>query len=261
MSQNHPNPVVLITGASSGIGAGMALEYARRGASLALLARRKDRLEQVREECLKLGQDIEVQNLVCDVTDASALKKAVDSAKDKFKRLDVVVANAGYAVRGHFAELAEADYKKQFEVNVFALMNTVHYCLDEILRSKGRIALSGSVSSYISNQGSSAYSMSKYAVRALAESMFKEMKPLGVSVTLLCPGFVESEIRRLDANDTFQENISEPIPGWMVMDTRKAAKQMVRAIEKRKREKIITSHGKIAVFLKRHFPFLVSRYL
>lgn len=189
--REQSGPTVLITGASSGIGAALAREYARRGSSLALIARRKDRLEQVKKDCLKLGQDIEVLNLVCDVTDAPALKRAIESAKDKFRRLDVVVANAGYAVRGHFADLAEADYKKQFEVNVFALMNTVHYCLDEILRSKGRIAIMGSVSSYISNQGSSAYSMSKYAVRALAESMSKEMKPLGVSVTLLCPGFLD----------------------------------------------------------------------
>jgi len=250
--------VALITGASSGIGAALARGYAAKGHSLVLIARRKEKLEGVKTDCMRINRDIKVMAAPCDATDFEGLKKTVESAKDYFGRLDVVVANAGFALSGALSQLTLEDYRRQFEINIFGVLNTAYTTLDELKKTEGRLAIMGSVSSYLSGKNQSPYSMSKYAVRALAEALYGELKPEGVSVTLICPGFVASEIRRLDKMGQFHEERDDPVPQWLVMDVDKAARQMIRAIQGRTRERIITGHGQIAVFIKRHFPFLVS---
>jgi short-subunit dehydrogenase len=100
--------------------------------------------------------------------------------------------------------------------------------------------------------------MSKFAVRALAESLGHELAPAGVAVTLVSPGYVDSEIRRVDNQGRLQTGAPEPVPGWLLVPTEKAARQIVRAIARRRREVVITGHGKAIVFLQRHVPWLVA---
>jgi len=112
--------------------------------------------------------------------------------------------------------------------------------------------------SYLALPLSSPYSMSKYAVRALAGSLRAEMAKHGVSVTLLAPGFVDSEIRQVDNKGRHTEGARDPIPNWLSMDTEKAAVKLVKGVLKRKPVVVITGHGKLVVFLERHVPWLVS---
>jgi short-subunit dehydrogenase len=100
--------------------------------------------------------------------------------------------------------------------------------------------------------------MSKFAVRALAEALGHELAPAGVSVTLVSPGFVASEIRRVDNAGVLSEAAPEPIPGFLVMPAARAARQIVRAIARRRREVVVTAHGKVFVFLHRHAPWLTT---
>lgn len=250
------NKVVFITGASSGIGAALSREFAKQGADLALVARRADRLNILKRELADLGRKVVV--VQADVTKEGDLKQAATTTRGEMGRIDIVVANAGFGVEGDVASLTLEDFRRQFETNVFGVLNTIFQTLDDLKRSRGILVLMGSVSSYISLPKCSAYSMSKFSVRALAEALSAELKPHGVSVVLINPGFVDSEIRRTDDQGNFDPQAVEPIPAWLRMSAEKASWQIVRAVAGRRREQNITLHGKIAIFLQRHSPWLIS---
>jgi len=249
------NKIILITGASSGIGEALAYELAKNGASLILAARRTDRLQNVIHQISKKnGVAIAVS---CDVTNESDLKQAVQLSIEKFGRLDTVIANAGFGVVGKFENLSVKDYQRQFDTNIYGVLRTIYATLPELKKTRGQIVLLGSVASYVSLPGSSPYSMSKFAIRALADALIDEMRPHGIGVTLLNPGFVASEIRRVDNQGQLRTDAHDPLPSWLPMLASTAAKKMVRAIARRQREEIITTHGKLIVWIHRHFPGLI----
>jgi short-subunit dehydrogenase len=124
-----------------------------------------------------------------------------------------------------------------------------------VLPSLNCTALIGSVSGWAASPGASPYAMSKFAVRALANSITPELQLAGVKVTLISPGFVASEIRQVDNQGKLHEGAKDPIPTWLVMKTEKAARRMLRAVAKGKREAIITGHGKALVALERFAPW------
>ncbi len=248
--------VVLVTGASSGIGRALAVECAKEGANLVLCARRVDRLIELKKQIESFGSRAIV--VECDVCRKEDLDKAVQVAIREFSRLDIVIANAGFGVVGQVDNLELEDFRRQFETNVFALIETVKVSLPEIKKTRGCLVLMGSVSGYVSVPGSAPYSMSKFAVRAFADSLYFEMKAFGVGVTLISPGFVESEIRQVDNQGRLHPGKSSGAPEWIIMPVELAARKMLRAIFRRKRELIVTGHGKIAVFFQRHFPGVLS---
>lgn len=247
---------VFITGASSGIGAALAREFARRGADVALAARRLDRLEGQARELERGG--VRALAVACDVTRDGDVERALATARATFGRIDVLVANAGFGVVGRVEQLSLDDYRRQFETNVFGVLRTVQAGLADVKRARGRVVIIGSVSGHIATPGSSPYAMSKFAVRALAEALGHELARDGVSVTLISPGFVDSEIRRVDNRGVLDEAAPEPVPSWLMVPTARAARQIVSAVVRRRREAVITGHGRVSVFLQRHAPWLVA---
>jgi short-subunit dehydrogenase len=151
------------------------------------------------------------------------------------------------------------DYRRQFETNVFGVLRTVHATVADLKAARGRLVIVGSVAGYVATPGSSPYSMSKFAVRALAEALGHEVAAAGVAVTLVTPGYVDSEIRRVDNTGRFQPAAREPVPAWLLMPAAPAARRIVRAVARRRREVVITGHAKVAVFFQRHAPWLVAR--
>lgn len=244
--------VVLVTGASSGIGRALATEYIRRGARVALLARRKDRIEELARS---LGPN--ALAVAADVCVDGDLERAVQEVLAAFGRLDVVVANAGFSVNGPLEGLSVDDYRRQFETNVFGMLRTVKATMSAVRAARGSYALVGSVSGFVSVPGYTAYSMSKYAVRALAEGLDLELRPHGVSVTHVAPGFVESEIRAVDNGGRYREGRADPVPSFMVVPSEQAAREIATAIDDRKSEAVITRHGRVFASLGRHLPRVV----
>ncbi|HET9481361.1 MAG TPA: SDR family NAD(P)-dependent oxidoreductase, partial [Candidatus Polarisedimenticolia bacterium] len=188
--------VVLITGASSGIGAALAREFARQGADVVLAARRLDRLRALAAEIQARGR--RALAVGCDVTVDGDVEHAAAAAVETLGRIDVVVANAGFGVVGRVEGLQLEDYRRQFETNVFGVLRTIHATLAHLETTRGRLVIVGSVAGYVAAPGASPYAMSKFALRALAESLGHELRSRGVTVTLVSPGFVESEIRLVD---------------------------------------------------------------
>ena len=249
------NRVAIITGASSGIGAALARELAQQGVKLVLLARRADKLAAVAAEIDPSGQ--RVLAVPGDVTKDGDLEKAVNLAHSKFGNIDIAIANAGFGVKGNLSDITVDDYRAQWETNVFGVLRTIYATLDELKQTQGRLVVIGSVNGYVILPGVSAYVMSKFALRALCESLSLELKAYGISVTHVCPGFVATESRMAKLQDPENPN-KDPIPSWMLMSTTTTAQQIVRAIARRKTEIVLTGYGKLAVWLKRHFPGLLS---
>src|SRR6059058_1664880 len=247
---------VLITGASSGIGEELAWQLGQVGAKLTLVARRKERLEGLAQKIAEIGNP-EPLVVHCDVTQDGDLRKSVAETVSHWGKLDVVIANAGFGVVSPLKKLSIEDYRRQFETNVFGVLRTIYAALPEIEKNKGNIAIVGSVSGWTASAGASPYAMSKFAVRALANSIAPELRLSGVTVTLISPGFVASEIRRVDNQGKLHEEAKEPIASWLVMPTEKATRQILRAIAKGKREAIITGHGKALVILERFLPWML----
>ena len=258
--QRFAGSVVFITGASSGIGSALSLEFAREGADVVLAARRRDRLESLAAEIGALGRRAVVAP--CDVTREGDLERAAAAGRAAFGKLDVVVANAGFGVTGLLERLSLDDYRRQLETNVFGVLRTVYATLDDLKKSRGRLVVIGSVSGHVAVAGSSPYSMSKFAVRALTDSLGHELAEHGVSVTLISPGFVESEIRQVDNRGILRtDKPAPPIPAAMVMATPTAARKIVGAVARRRREVVITALGKVSVFLHRHAPGLLAQII
>jgi len=247
---------VLITGASSGIGEELAWQLGQAGAKLTVTARRRERLEQLAQRVAATGKPRPLV-VECDVTRNGDLERAVAETVHHWGKLDVVIANAGFGVVGALKKLSLEDYRRQFETNVFGILRTIYAALPEIEKNKGSVVILGSVSGWVASPGASPYVMSKFAVRALADSITLELRLSGVKVTLISPGFVASEIRQVDNLGRLQAGAKDPIPAWLVVPTDKAAKEILRAIAKGKREAIITGHGKALVALHRFAPWIL----
>ncbi len=247
---------VFITGASSGIGEAAARAFAAEGARVAMLARRLDRLEEVKKAIEAAGGGAMI--FQCDVTDAEGLRDAAGAVAEAWGGIDVALANAGFGVAGQLERLSLDDYRRQFEVNFFGLINTIHAVLPHLKASKGRLGMVASIAGKFGTPSTSAYNSSKAAVISLGESIYHELDECGVSVTVISPGFVESEIRSVNNRGEYTGN-PDPVPGWLVMPREKAARQIVSALYRRRPELIITRHAKLACLAQRLFPGLLRR--
>lgn len=183
------NPVMLITGASSGIGAATARAAAKEGYRLVLAARSADKLEALRAE---LGGDGEVLIVECDVQKGDDQKAMVAQALKKFGRLDSVFANAGRGGEpGGFSEADPDVWKDMILTNIYGVGLTIQHCLPSLRKSKGHLLLTGSAAGRVSIPGSM-YSATKWAVSAIGYNVREELRGSGVRVTLIEPGMVDT---------------------------------------------------------------------
>lgn len=245
---------VFITGASAGIGAALAREYARRGANLVLTARRRERLEEVASQCA--GSGGKVLTYAADVTRDGDLPQVVAQALREVSSIDIVIANAGFGVVGAAENLDLDDYRRQFETNVFGVLRTFYATLPALKQSRGCFAIIGSANGYLTLPDNSAYAMSKHAVRALADALRHELRPYGVGVTHISPGLIATEFRQVDNAGQLSDSHRDPVPNWVCASPEHAARVIVRAVRRRVRERPITFHSWLLIRLVRHFPGL-----
>jgi len=262
MAGRFEGSVVFITGAGSGIGAAMAHQFAAEGARVALAGRREDKLTIVADAIREKGG--EAMPVPCDVTDRASIEAAVMRVIEAYGGLDVCVANAGFGIAGNFDRLSTDDFRRQFNTNVFGVFDTAYATLPHLAEREGRFAVVSSVAGRLGTPGTSAYASSKFAVCGWAESVAPEFAGKGVSLTLLNPGFVESEIRYKDNDEVVRADFKDPAPKWLVMPAETAARKMIHAIHRRRFETVITNHGKLIVCLSRKCPrtihFLMRKF-
>lgn len=258
MHNTFEGKVIWITGASSGLGKFMAFEFAKQKGILVLSARRNSELEKVLTEVKKLGGDGIC--IPCDIFEEQQIESAVSEIISKYGRLDVAIANAGFGIYGKMEKLTAKDWRRQLDGNVTGLALTAKFAIPHLKNSNGRLALIGSVAAYVPNPNTGAYGASKAAVRSIGQTLQLELKGTGVSCTLIHPGFVDSDITRVDNDGVFHPDNKDPRPKNLMWPTDKAAKVMVNAISKRRKSYVFTGHGKIIAFIGQHFP-VVARWM
>ncbi len=182
-----PDPVFLITGASSGIGAATARQAAQAGYRVVLAARSADKLEALAAECGGTGRALAV---TCDVTEWEQQQAMVAAALEAFGQLDVVFANAGFGARRGFLEESPEFWKSMVLTNVYGAALTIRATVERLRESRGHLLLTGSVAGRVALPGS-LYSCTKWAVTAMAQAARGELDDnSGVRVTLIEPGMV-----------------------------------------------------------------------
>lgn len=214
---------VIITGASSGIGRGLALELSKRGAKLGLIARRADKLAE-------LTREIEAANgkavaLPADVMDAASLAAAATQLRTTFGPIDVLIANAGVGATVDGAELKGSTVAGVINVNVLGAANSVESVVPEMVkRGSGQLVVISSLAAYRGLPKSAAYCASKAAVSAFFESLRLDLQPRGIDVTIIHPGFIKTPL-------TAGRHAQMPF----LMELEDAVTKIISAIEKRRK--------------------------
>ncbi len=187
------NKVVLITGASSGLGKGVALEIAARGANLALLARREELLQGIADEAHARG--VKATFATVDVRDANAVKEAAEQFRRELGPIDVLIANAGIGTADHAVRLTAEHAANVIGINVLGAVNSVAAVLPQMVeRKQGRLVAISSLAAYRGLAKSAAYCASKAALSSYFESLRIDLRNTGVGVTIIHPGFIKTAL-------------------------------------------------------------------
>ena len=259
MAHDFAGQVILLTGASSGIGAELARQFAAAGGRLALVARDATRLEAVAAECRAAGGDVLV--VPGDVSIESSCADVVARTVAHYGRLDILVNNAGLGASGAFDEITDLTiFDTLMKVNYLGSVWCTAYALPHLKRSRGRIVAVSSLTGLTGVPKRTAYAATKHAMAGFFDSLRIELDGTGVSVTVIYPGFVFSEInqRALSPDGTpFGERGYKRTPKE-TMETATCCQLILRATARRDRDCVMTFKGKIGRLLKLVSPRLVD---
>ncbi len=247
--------VVVITGASSGIGRALAFEYAHRGASLSLAARRIDRLNEIKNKL----PDTDILAIKTDISSELDCKNLIDLTIQHFGRIDIFINNAGLSMRALFDDIELASFKRIMDVNFYGTVYCTKFALPYLIETKGSLVGIISVAGHIALPARSAYTASKFAIRGFLDTIRLENLYTGLHVLVAAPGFTASDIRRsaLRADGTPQGET--PREEEKMMSAASCANLIVNSIERRQRSLVLTLvEGKLPVFLGKFFPSLLD---
>ncbi|TDG36028.1 SDR family oxidoreductase [Pedobacter changchengzhani] len=250
---NLKNKVIIVTGASSGIGKACAEEFAKRGANLVLAARQYVTLCEITAD-LEQKYGIRAVAVQADVSRETDCELIIKHAMASFNQIDILVNNAGLSMRALFKDVDLAVLKNLMDVNFWGAVYCTKYALPEILKTKGSIVAVSSIAGYRGLPGRTGYSASKFAMNGFIESLRTELLKTGVNVLLACPGFTTSNIRVAAlAKDGIAHGETSMEEGKM-MTSEAVASNIADGIENRKRTLIMTGQGKLAVWMNKLFP-------
>jgi len=246
------NAVVIITGASSGIGLAIAKEYAKRNTNLVLAARSLEALDEIAGKLSNSNNNI--ITVKADVSKENDCKQIVEKTIEAFGRIDVLINNAGISMRACFVETDIKVIHRVMDVNFWGTVYCTKYAMPYLLKSGGSVVGVSSIAGYKGLPGRTGYSASKFAMHGFLEALRIENLKKGVHVMVACPGFTESNIRNVALSKDGSQQGESPRDENKMMGADEVARRIVRGIDKRKRSLIMSREGKLTVLLSRFFP-------
>ena len=250
--------VVIITGASKGIGAELARQLAAKGAKLVLAARSEKELEDVAADCRKAGAS--VVTVRADVAIERDCQTIVSGAVVAFGRLDALVNNAGATMWARFDEIEDVSILDRImQVNYMGAVYCTKHALPHLKQARGLIVGISSLAGRTGVPTRTGYSAAKHAMTGFFDSLRIELDGSGVGVTMIYPGFVATGIRENATGPDGKPIMVSPVKEGEVMSVEDCARRIVTAMERREREVVMTARGKIGLFLKLFAPSLIDR--
>ena len=252
----HPlsDRVVVITGASSGIGEALARECAARGARVVLAARSAEKIEAVARDLRAAGRGSALA-VPTDVTKPDQVRRLFETVEREWGGVDVLVNNAGFGVWGAIERLPLDLIRENFETNVFAAVSCAQAAIPHLRRRRGCLVNIESVAALRGLPVAGAYAATKHALHAFSESLRAELAADGVRVLSVCPGIIETNFH---VNRKHVGPRTQTGPDWLAMPADRCARQIARALETGRRQVVITWHGWFLALAQRIAPRLLD---
>jgi len=248
---------VIITGGSSGIGRALAEIFGSKGSKILITGRNNDELHKA-VNALQ-GKGISIHGFQADVSIEEDNKKMAQAAIDKFGRIDILINNAGISMRALFDEVDIEVVKKVMDINFYGALYATKYCLGEIKKNNGSIIGISSIAGYRGLPGRTGYSASKFALNGFLEVLRTELLKTRVHVLTACPGFTTSNIRKRSLTKDGSSQGESPRNEQEMMSSEECAHHIYEATLKRKNSLILTTQGKLAVWVNKFFPRLADK--
>mgnify|MGYP005854916629 CR=1 FL=1 len=244
--------VVIVTGATSGIGEACAHVFGREGAKIIITGRNQEKLDQSSSRLKAEGVDVFA--ILGDAGSEADNRRIAGETIAKFGRIDVLVNNAGISMRALFQEVDLEVFRQVMNTNFWGTVYATKFCLPEILKSKGSIIGISSINGYRGTPARTAYTASKFAMNGFFESLRTEVMNQGVHILVAAPGFTASNIRNNALTAHGQAQGASPRDEGKMMTAEEVAEEIFKACVKRKRDLVLTSQGKLAVFFNKWAP-------
>ncbi|SKC74701.1 SDR family oxidoreductase [Ohtaekwangia koreensis] len=250
------NKVVIITGGSSGIGKALAQKFGSEGSRILITGRNKEELAKTVDELKSKG--ITIHGLQSDVSVEDDNRKMAEEAIKVYGTIDILINNAGISMRALFSELDLDVVKKVMDINFYGVLYATKYCLPEITKNKGSVIGISSIAGFRGLPGRTGYSASKFALNGFLEVLRTELLKTGVHVLTACPGFTSSNIRKRSLTKDGSQQGESPRQEEKMMSAEECAHHIYQATIKRKRTLVLTTQGKLAVFLNKWLPSIAD---
>lgn len=247
--QYFKDKVIVVTGASSGIGLAAAKLFGSFGAKVVMAARSLEKMEALAPE---VGE--EVLCVRCDVSVEEDCKALIEKTVERFGRIDILVNNAGLSMRAMFKDLDLVVIKRLMDVNFWGTVYCTKYALPYLLEAKGQVVGVISIAGYSALPARCAYSSSKYAIRGFLDTLRIEHLKDGLGVLVFAPGYTESNVRNAALVADGSAQGKTPLEEGKLMSAERCAEYLAKALRKRKSEMILTTLGKATVWAHRRFP-------
>lgn len=249
--------VVVVTGASSGIGRALVYEFAGRGACVVAGARSIEKLTKMHDDLEKSG--LKALPVKLDVSQEQSCKNFIDTAIKECGRIDVLINNAGISMRALFKDVEMKVIREVMDVNFWGTVYCSKYAMPWLLKSKGSLVGVSSIAGYRGLPGRTAYSSSKFAIHGILEVIRTENLKTGLHVLIACPGFTSSNIRNTARAADGSMQGESPRDEKKMMSPEKVAHKIAWAVKKRKTRLTLTSQGRLTVLLNKLFPGFVDK--
>lgn len=248
--------VVIITGASSGIGLACAREFSSRNFKVVISARNIQKLKEIETELKSLNPNIlAVQT---DVSKQDDCKSLIDKTIEAFGTIDILINNAGISMRALFEDVDLAVIRQLMDVNFWGTVYCTKYALPYILKNQGSIVGVSSIAGFKGLPARTGYSASKFAMQGFLDTLRVENLKNNLHVLIIAPGFTESNIRKTALNNKGEQQGDSPLVEKNLMSAEKVAHIIYKGVVKRKRTIVLTLQGKLVVFLNKVCPRLLD---